>query len=55
MLSIILVLICFITFLVSRYRQAVANTGEISISTPYLDAFGAGYVVTISKALFYDG
>ena len=42
---------CYIT----RYRQAVANVGQISVSPPYLDAFGAGVLVTISKALFYAG
>lgn len=34
-----------------RYLHAVANPGLISLTGPYLDVGGAGYVVTISHTI----
>ena len=35
-----------------RFMSAVENAGQIVVSSPYLDVGGAGYVVTISHAIF---
>ena len=40
--------------LFSRNLRASAHKGQVTVSTPYIDAFGAGTVVTLSKAL-YEG
>lgn len=37
---------------VDRYAAAVANRGDYAFTGPYLDAFGSGYVVTMSKVLW---
>ncbi|XP_064640200.1 VWFA and cache domain-containing protein 1-like isoform X2 [Lineus longissimus] len=34
------------------YQRAMSHPGRIVISAPYLDAFGAGYVVTLSYTLY---
>merc|ERR1712159_203462 len=36
------------------YRLAMTNTDKTFLSTPYLDAFGMGYVVTITRAVKLD-
>ena len=43
--------------IVNRYYTALANTGSISLTTPYLDAAGsqspgAGVVITAARAIF---
>ena len=37
-----------------RYLRAKVYKGSITVSTPYVDAFGAGIVVTLSQAI-YEG
>lgn len=33
------------------FRKAVENVGKLVVTTPYLDAGGAGYIVTLSQAI----
>ena len=40
-------------FLHLRYHAAVSNTGLVAISTPYIDAFGTGAVITASHTLYH--
>lgn len=35
------------------YHAAVSNTGLVAISTPYIDAFGTGAVITASHTLYH--
>ena len=37
-----------------RYKRAVAQKRRLALSTPYEDAFGAGLVISLSKAV-YEG
>lgn len=37
------------------YRKAVSNVGKLVVTTPYLDAGGAGYIVTVSQAIQVNG
>ncbi|XP_071491032.1 VWFA and cache domain-containing protein 1-like [Diadema antillarum] len=34
------------------YKRALDNPGKITLSSPYLDAGGAGYIVTLSRVIF---
>ena len=35
-----------------RYHTALSNTGSVALSTPYIDAFGAGVVITAAHTLY---
>ena len=37
---------------VHRYKRAHALRVGVALSTPYVDAFGAGIVITLSQAIF---
>jgi len=37
------------------YRKAIAEQGRIVVSGPYLDDGGAGYLLTIHKAIYVPG
>ena len=43
----------YLLFLHLRYHAAVSNTGLVAISTPYIDAFGTGAVITASHTLYH--
>ena len=49
--SFIYLFIYFFCYL--RYDAAVSNAGLVAISTPYIDAFGTGAVITASHTLYY--
>ena len=34
-----------------RYTRALSQAGSMTLSTPYIDAFGAGYVLTLSQTI----
>ncbi len=34
-----------------RYKRAVGNQGKLVFSRPYVDAFGAGIVITMAETL----
>ena len=36
----------------SRYYAALRHSGFLSLTTPYLDATGAGVVITAARALY---
>ena len=36
----------------SRYHTALSNTGLVALSTPYVDAFGAGVVITAAHTIY---
>ncbi len=36
---------------VFRYTRAVGQNGKLTISMPYVDAFGGGIVITLAKTL----
>lgn len=40
--------------LLSRFQNAVNNRGKLTLTTPYLDAFGSGLLVDIVHSL-YEG
>ena len=42
----------FGVFYVYRYKRAKALKVGVALSTPYIDAFGAGIVITLSQAIF---
>ena len=42
--------ICF--YFYNRYHAALRNTGRVSLSTPYIDAFGSGVVITASHTIY---
>lgn len=35
-----------------RYTRAMEYPGHVTLSAPYLDVGGAGYIVTISHTIF---
>ena len=35
-----------------RYHTALSNTGLVALSTPYIDAFGAGVVITAAHTIY---
>ena len=35
-----------------RYHTAVRNTGLVALSTPYIDAFGTGVLITASQTIY---
>ena len=35
-----------------RYHTALSNTGVVALSTPYIDAFGAGVVITAAHTIY---
>ena len=36
----------------NRYHAALRNTGRVSLSTPYIDAFGSGVVITAFHTIY---
>ena len=36
---------------VDRFTRSLNRPGQLTMSPPYLDAFGAGYVVTLSTTI----
>ena len=39
---------------VLRYKAAVSNPGVTTVVGPYVDGFGAGYVITLCRTLSTD-
>ena len=35
-----------------RYHTALSNTGFVALSTPYIDSFGAGVVITAAHTIY---
>ena len=49
-ISITVISHCYHCFFI-RYYTALANTGMLTLTTPYLDLGGAGVVITAGRAL----
>ena len=41
-----------VTCFLFRYHTAVRNTGLVALSTPYIDAFGTGAIITASHTIY---
>jgi len=41
-----------IQILLFRYQTALSNKGLVALSTPYIDAFGAGVVITAAHTIY---
>ena len=38
--------------MIFRYQTSLSEKGSLTLSTPYMDGLGAGYVITLSKVLY---
>ena len=42
---------CLMTMLSFRFRRSVAVPGKVVLTGPYVDQWGGGHVITLSKAI----